>query len=124
MALNRADEVFGTRRVARLVQAVTQPAPPAGVDRVQHYTDHLTQSLTAKPWARVIKLSDFTDNGVGIIHTVGPKVHRLAAKYTAAVPVLRGLLHRPDTPLAPPVKDHIAAQLDLAEQRLAAALAA
>jgi hypothetical protein len=40
------------------------------------------------------------------------------------VPVLRDLLHRPDTPLDPSVKDHIAAQLDLAEQRFAAILAA
>ena len=42
----------------------------------------------------VEKLSDFTDNGVGIIHTIGPKVQRSARKYTGAVPVLRALLDR------------------------------
>jgi hypothetical protein len=111
-------------RVARLVRAVTHADLPAGADRAQRYTDHLTQALAAEPWARVIKLSDFTDNGVGIIHTVGPKMRPLAVKYTGAVPVLRDLLHLPDTPLEASVKDHIAAQLDLAEQRFAAILAA
>jgi len=103
-------------RVARLVSAVTHVDLP--------YVDHLARALAAEPWARVIKLSDFTDNGVGIIHAVGPKVPRLAAKYAGAVPVLRELLHRADTPLEPAVKAHIDAQLDLAEQRLAAILAA
>jgi hypothetical protein len=51
-------------------------------------------------------------------------VERSARKYTGAVPVLRELLDRPDTPLAPTVKDHIHRQLDLAEQRFSAILAA
>jgi hypothetical protein len=32
----------------------------------------------------VIKASDFTDNAVGIIHTTGPKLSRLAQKYSPA----------------------------------------
>ena len=111
-------------RVARLVAAVTNPALAPGGDRIRHYLDHLTTALTGEPWARVIKLSDFTDNGVGIIHTTGPKVLSSARKYTGAVPILRDLLDRPDTPLEPAVKDHIRAQLDLADQRFAAILAA
>src|SRR4051812_36092991 len=114
---------YGTR-VARLVAAVTNPDFPAGADRTRLYLDHLGTALAAEPWARVLKLSDFTDNGVGIIHTVGPKVHRSARKYTGAVPVLRDLLDRPDTPLPAEVKDHIHRQLDLAEARFAAILAA
>ena len=47
-----------------------------------------------------------------------------ARKYTGAVPVLRDLLDRPDTPLRAEVKDHIHRQLDLAEARFAAILTA
>jgi hypothetical protein len=61
-----------------------------------------------------------TDNGVGLIHTTGPKLDRLAAKYTPLVPVLRDLIARPDTPLDDDVKQHILAQLDRAAERFAA----
>jgi hypothetical protein len=80
--------------------------------------------LDAEPWARMIKLSDLTANGVGIIHTTGSKVTRSARKCAPAIPVLRELLDRADTPLPPPVKDHIRAQLDLAQHRFTAILAA
>lgn len=111
-------------RVARLVDAVTTPARPPGVDRIEHYTGHLAAALDTQPWARVIKLSDFTDNGVGIIHSTGPLVARSARKYNAAVPILRDLLDRPDTPLQPQVKDHIRGQLAVAQRRFTAILAA
>ncbi|MET8154162.1 HD domain-containing protein [Actinoplanes sp. NPDC049668] len=111
-------------RVARLVAALTTPPRPDSVDRIRHYTDHLAAALDAQPWARVIKLSDFTDNGAGIIHAIGPKLARSAHKYDTAVPVLRELLDRPDTPLSEDVKDHIHRQLNLARQRFAAILAA
>ncbi|MBM2623808.1 HD domain-containing protein [Actinoplanes sp. LDG1-06] len=113
-----------TPRVARLVNAVTMPARPEGADRIHYYTTHLAHALDGEPWARVIKFSDFTDNGVGIIHTVGPLVIRSARKYRAAVPILRDLLDRPDTPLPADVKDHIRRQLDLAQRRFTAILAA
>ena len=111
-------------RVTRLVAALTMPQRPANVDRIRHYSEHLETALDAEPWARVIKLSDFTDNGVGIIHSTGPVVTRSARKYDAAVPVLRNLLDRPDTPLIPDVKTHIRRQLDVARWRFAAILAA
>lgn len=111
-------------RVAKLVDAVTNPDHQPGADRTWQYIDHLATALDAEPWARVIKLSDFTDNGVGIIHAIGPKVQHSARKYTDAVPVLRDLLDRPDTPLDRSVKDHIHRQLDLAQQRFTAILAA
>jgi len=122
-ALDVVTDRYG-QRVARLVNAVTNPEPRAGVDRTRQYVDHLATALADEPWARVLKLSDFTDNGVGIIHTIGPKVQRSARKYTSAVPVLRNLLDRPDTSLDPSVKDHIHRQLDLAEERFTAILAA
>jgi (p)ppGpp synthase/HD superfamily hydrolase len=112
------------RRVARLVNAVTNQPDRPEIDRIQQYVKHLATALDDEPWARVIKLSDFTDNGCGISYAIGPKVHHLARKYTPAVPVLRDLLARPDTPLHPDVKVHIHQQLDLAQQRFAAVLAA
>ncbi len=68
----------------------------------------------------MIKVSDFTDNAVGIIHTTGPKLAKLAGKYGPLVSALRALILRPDTPLDASVKDLIAAQLDGARERFAA----
>jgi hypothetical protein len=70
----------------------------------------------------VIKASDFTDNGAGLIHTTGPRVEKLAGKYAPLVPVLRGLIARPDTPLAPEARQRILEQLDRAEERFSAVL--
>jgi (p)ppGpp synthase/HD superfamily hydrolase len=112
---------FG-ERVARLVGAVTNPEYDPGRDADDQYREHVASALDEDPWARVIKVSDFTDNGVGVIHTTGPKVSRAATKYRPLVPVLRELVLRPDTPLSAEVKQHILEQLDLAEVRFAAIL--
>jgi HD domain len=107
---------FGPR-AAGLVAAVTNPEPEPGRDRHEQYREHVATSLAASPWARVIKASDFTDNGVGLIHTTGPRLLPLAAKYAPLVPVLAGLIARPDTPLTSEVKARILSQLDRAAQR-------
>ena len=107
---------FGPR-VAELVGAVTNPEPEPGVDRYQQYREHVADALAASPWARVIKASDFTDNGVGLIHTTGPALERLAGKYEPVVPVLRELVTRPDTPLSEEAKARILHQLDQAAER-------
>ncbi|RIV41215.1 HD domain-containing protein [Micromonospora radicis] len=112
---------FGAR-VARLVAAVTNPAWDPGRDRNEQYREHVAASLDREPWARVIKVSDFTDNGVGVIHSVGPKVESSARKYRPLVPVFRDLVTRADTPLSAPVRRHILDQLDLAEERFGAIL--
>jgi (p)ppGpp synthase/HD superfamily hydrolase len=113
---------FG-ERAAGLVAAVTSPAPEPGRDRHEQYRQHVIASLEASPWARVIKVSDFTDNAVGLFYTTGPKLPRLATKYRPLVLPLRELVLRPDTPLAADVKDMIARQLDNAAGRLAAVCA-
>ncbi|MBX7267499.1 HD domain-containing protein [Micromonospora sp. Llam7] len=112
---------FGSR-VARLVAAVTNPHWDPGRDRHEQYHEHIATSLDREPWARVVKISDFTDNGVGVIHSVGPKVESSARKYRPLVPVYRDLVTRADTPLSEPVKQHILEQLDLAEERFSAIL--
>jgi hypothetical protein len=110
---------FGTR-VAELVASVTNQPHHPGRDRHEQYREHVAASLQASPWARVIKASDFTDNGVGLIHTTGPKLNSLAAKYAPLVPIMRDLIARPDTPLSDKVKQHIFDQLARAAERFAA----
>lgn len=106
--------------MAELVGAVTNPEDEPGRDQHEQYREHVAASLESSPWARVIKASDFTDNGVGLIHTTGPKVDKLASKYAPLVPVLRDLIARADTPLSDQVKERILGQLDRAQERFAA----
>ncbi|MFF0722402.1 phosphohydrolase [Micromonospora sp. NPDC003816] len=120
-ALDVLAERFGPR-VARLVAAVTNPPWDPGRGRDEQYHEHVAASLEREPWARVVKISDFTDNGVGVIHSVGPKVESLARKYRPLVPVYRDLVTRADTPLSDAVRRHILDQLDLAEERFSAIL--
>jgi (p)ppGpp synthase/HD superfamily hydrolase len=112
---------FGPR-VAGLVAAVTNPEFEPDRDAHEQYREHVADSLRRDPWARVIKASDFTDNGAGLIHITGPRVRRLAAKYAPLVPVLRELIALPDTPLDATARQRILAQLDRAADRFAAVL--
>jgi (p)ppGpp synthase/HD superfamily hydrolase len=109
-------------RVAELVRSVTNPEYDPQRDRHEQYRAHVAESLERDPWARVIKVSDFTDNGVGVVHTTPDKAYSSAIKYRPLVPKLRELVGRPDTPLSMAAKDHILDQLDLAEERFAAIL--
>ena len=118
-ALEVLAEQFGPR-VTELVGAVTNPPFAPDRDADVQYREHVAESLRDCPWARVIKASDFTDNGAGLIHTTGPRLRRLADKYAPLVPVLRDMIARPDTPLDAAVKEHILAQIDRADARFAA----
>ena len=108
--------------MADLVAAVTNPEYAPDRDTHEQYREHVADSLRRDPWARVIKASDFTDNGVGLIHTTGPRLRTLAGKYAPLVPVLRELIARPDTPLDAAAKQHILTQLDRAADRFTAVL--
>jgi hypothetical protein len=112
---------FGPR-VAALVGAVTNPEYEPGRDHYEQYREHVAESLEHAPWARVIKASDFTDNGAGLLYTTGPRVPELADKYAGLVPVLRELISRPDTPLDERARRRVLEQLDRAEERFAAIL--
>ena len=103
---------------------MTNPVYAPGTDTDGQYREHVTESLTACPWARVVKLSDFTDNGAGLIHTTGEKAVRLARKYAPLVPALEDLTARPDTPLTDEVKARILCQLRNATGRFDAIIAA
>ncbi|MEV4278037.1 HD domain-containing protein [Actinoplanes xinjiangensis] len=109
-------------RVAELVRSVTNPEYDPDRDKHEQYRLHVAENLENDPWARVIKISDFTDNGVGVIHTTLEKATSSARKYRPLVPKLRELVGRPDTPLSTQAKEHILDQMDLAEERFAAIL--
>lgn len=110
---------FGPR-VADLVAAVTNPSYTNDNDEDSQYRDHVAASLETRPWARVLKASDFTDNGVGLMYTTGAKATKSARKYGPLVPVLADLIARPDTPLTGQAKARILRQLDTAHQRFEA----
>ena len=101
---------------------MTNPEYAPDRDTHEQYREHVADSLRCNPWARVIKASDFTDNGVGLIHTTGPRLRELAGKYAPLVPVLQELIALPDTPLDAAARQHILAQLDRAADRFAALL--
>jgi (p)ppGpp synthase/HD superfamily hydrolase len=108
------------RRVADLVAAVTNPVYATDTDEAAQYRAHVAASLESHPWARVLKASDFTDNGVGLMYTTGAKAAKSARKYAPLVPVLADLIARPDTPLGCQAKARILRQLDAAHDRFAA----
>ncbi len=112
---------FGLR-VASLVAAVTNPIYDPSRDKNAQYVEHVGTSLTASPWARVVKVSDFTDNAVGLHYMTGAKPARLASKYAPLIPILQDLVDRPDTPLTTGTKDRIRAQLGRAADRCGQAL--
>jgi HD domain len=118
-ALEALAAEFGPR-VAELVAAVTNPEYAPDRDAHEQYREHVTESLGRCPWARVIKASDFADNGAGLIHSSGPRLRKLADKYAPLVPILRGLIAQPDTPLGAPARQRILDQLDRAADRFAA----
>jgi hypothetical protein len=120
-ALAALAEEFGPR-VAGLVAAVTNPEYVPDRDAHEQYREHVADSLRRDPWARVIKASDFADNGVGLIHSAGPRLRQLAAKYAPLVPVLQELIALPDTPLDAPARQRILTQLGQAADRFAAIL--
>ncbi|WP_194835685.1 HD domain-containing protein [Nocardia sp. XZ_19_369] len=121
-ALAELADRFG-ERVAELVAAVTNPEPDPSIDRHLQYREHVAANLEQSPWARIIKLSDFTDNGVGILYATEPAMHKLAAKYRPLTAIYRDLVTRADTPLDDEVKQHILGQLDSADERFEAILA-
>ena len=76
---------FGPR-VADLVGAVTNPEYGPGRDQHEQYREHVADSLRRNPWARVIKASDFADNGAGLIHTRRPAAAQAGRQVRTAGP--------------------------------------
>lgn len=117
-ALAVLGRAFG-RRVATLVGSLTNPESDPNLpleERQELWRRHVIESLEADPVARVIKFSDFVDNGAGIYWTVtGTMRMKLARKYAPIVPHLVDFAQRPDTPLDFDAKTEVVKKLKAAE---------
>jgi (p)ppGpp synthase/HD superfamily hydrolase len=112
-----------TPRVASLIDSVSNPEYAPDRDKHEQYREHVAESLERDPWARAIKLSDFTDNGAGLMYTKDADLKlRLARKYAPLVPILRDFATRADTPLSDAAKADAVEHIDLAEKRFRAIL--
>lgn len=118
-ALDKLSEWFNPR-IAKMVADVTNPPFDPSRDKHEQYVEHVTATVWANPWARVHKVSDFTDNAVGIIWSDPDFAKRQAPKYLPLIDVFREVIILPDTPLSQEAKIHILEQLDLGEVRLRA----
>jgi (p)ppGpp synthase/HD superfamily hydrolase len=110
-------------RMARLVRAVTNPDREPGVSSADWravYLEHVVTSLDQDPFARVIKLSDFADNGPRVNATItdpGRRDH-LRAKYLPLIPYLTDFTMRDDTPLDSLAREKVLDMLNQAKMVL------
>lgn len=116
LAVEVLSDLFNTR-IASIVQAVTNPPFDERGDKNEHYRIHVVESMAANTDARIVKLSDFVDNYVGLIHNEDPiKARRLAGKYGPLSQSMRWYIVQDDTPLNDRVKQRLLDQLDRADE--------
>lgn len=115
-ALLTISNLYGNN-VAKIVEAVSNPEFDKQGDWKHEYCEHVESSMMAEPKARPVKVSDFTDNGVGIVYSSPNLLTHFASKYLPLVNVFRKIIPLADTPLSDKTKDLILDQLDLAEWR-------
>lgn len=121
-ALRILEDKYGTR-VSTIVEAVTNPPFNKTGDWMNHYREHVEEALLNTPPARVPKVSDFTDNAVGIMYSPTERLAHFATKYNAMTSMFRELIVLPDTPLSERAKTHILGQLALTDDRFKSILA-
>ncbi|HET9850324.1 MAG TPA: HD domain-containing protein [Candidatus Saccharimonadales bacterium] len=106
--------------VSQLVSAVTNPEYEEGRDKLEKYQAHVAEMLEhGDPRVRILKVSDFTDNALGLIYMNAQGAAYRARRYNTLVPVFDKAINKPDTPLSPEAKAHITKQLDETRRRLA-----
>lgn len=111
---------FGTD-VKDIVYNVTNPPYPAGVssreEKNAFYREHVVEVLETNERAGTIKLSDFIDNCVGLIHNEDPaRAARLAIKYQPLIPHFKDFVAN-STLIPDDNKTYLNAQLDAAYLR-------
>lgn len=121
-ALNVITQLFDAR-VAGMVDAVTNADYPAYItsreDKNEFYRQHVVQVLETDTEAGIIKLSDFIDNCVGLLHNESPaRKGRLAAKYRPLIPHFKGFVMACGQ-FSPDKQAYLCAQLDKADARCA-----
>ena len=80
-----------------ILRLVTAPDLPDDEHKLAAYQEYTWKLITQSPAARVVKLSDFTDNAVGNHYTVGPKRRKLDIKYIDLYQLHRMGLFLPDS---------------------------
>ena len=121
-----AIQVIGTEfnsDVADLVRSVTNPEYKAGRGKLEQYQTHIREILNNHdPRARILKVSDFTDNAMGLVYIPEKDAKYRAERYSSLVPIFEEAIQRPDTPLSAEAKAHILEQMVETQKRLATLL--
>lgn len=109
--------------VAKLVSSVTNPEYEEGRDKLEQYQEHVSSILSEDdPRVRILKVSDFTDNALGITYMPEEGGKYRAKRYLVLVPAFKHAIQKSDTPISERVRGHIIGQLDEAQRRLAVLL--
>ncbi len=121
-ALNVITQLFDPR-VASMVDAVTNADYPDDItsreDKNEFYRQHVVQVLKTDSDAGIIKLSDFIDNCVGLLHNESPaRKSRLAAKYRPLILHFKSFVVTCGQ-FNPDKQAYLCAQLDKADTRCA-----
>jgi len=105
--------------VADLVRSVTNPEYKAGRGKIERYQAHIRDILyNHDPRARILKVSDFTDNAMGLVYIPEHDAEYRAKRYWTLVPIFEETIRRPDTPLSTEAKAHILDQMVETQERL------
>lgn len=104
--------------VADLVQAVTNPEYDPSRDKLEQYQEHVAELLkSGDTRAKIIKVSDFTDNALGLKylikddHNLPETVTYRARRYLPLIDEFEKAFSADDTGLSNAVREHILRQL-------------
>jgi hypothetical protein len=106
-----------------ILRCVTNPIVAPGEDKLTVYSDHTRNMVENEPKARVVKVSDFTDNGVGNHYTVGDKQLALDRKYVDLYQIHRAGLFMPDSLITGQERLYVLRQLTEGHARALARMA-
>lgn len=105
--------------VSMLVGSVTNPEYEKGRNKQKQYQEHVATILCEDdPRVRILKVSDFTDNALGIIYMSTKGATHRAKRYSVLVPVFEKAILDPSTPLSGQARAHIVKQLEETQRRL------
>lgn len=104
--------------VAELVGTVTNVSRNPKKDRLKEYQEHVAAVLKTNRRARILKISDFIDNGGGAKYLPKDRAIYCAYKYLPLVPIFKQMITKLDTPLLENIRQYILDQIDEVEQYL------
>ncbi len=105
--------------IAMLVGAVTNPEYEKGRDKLEQYQEHVDSILSKDdPRVRILKVSDFTDNAMGVLYMPAEGAEYRARRYSVLVSIFEKAILDPSTPLSSGARAHIVKQLAETQRRL------